>query len=53
MSEALLSHYKAMPHISMHTIETITVFGWTVLSYLPYCYDLPSSDFTIGTLKGS
>jgi hypothetical protein len=51
MSEILLSHYKAMPHVSMHTIETITDFGWTVFSYLPCYYDLPSSDFHHWYLK--
>jgi len=45
MFEALLSRYNARPHISMHTIETIADFGWTVLSYLSYCYDLALSDF--------
>jgi hypothetical protein len=53
MFEALLSHYNARPHISMHTIETIADFGWTVLSYLSYCCDLASSDFHFGPLKGS
>jgi hypothetical protein len=51
MSEILLSHYKAMLHVSMHTIETITDFGWTVFSYFPCCYDLPSLDFHYWYLK--
>jgi hypothetical protein len=51
MFEAFLSHYNTRPHINMHIIETIADFGWTMLSYLPYCYDLASSDVHCWCLK--
>jgi hypothetical protein len=45
ISELLLVHDNARLHASVHIIEAITNFGWTVLLHPPYSADLIPSDY--------
>jgi len=47
LTEILLQHDNARPHLSLKTLEAIIKFGWTMLPYPLDSSNLAPSDFHI------